>query len=309
MQLRVFVEPQQGTNYRRLMLLAQEAERLGFDAFFSSDHYLHMGDGDPLPGPIDAWTTLAGLARDTTTIRLGTLVTPVTFRRPGPLAITVSQIDAMSNGRIELGLGAGWFDTEHTAYGIPFHSMGRRFDMLEEQLGVITGLWSTPADQTFDFSGEHYTIADSPALPKPVQKPHPPIVMGGFGPKRTPRLAAAFAQEYNTPFVDPDSFADARGRVMAACEARDRNPASMIFSAAQVVCCGSDEAEISRRAAKIGREADELRTNGVAGTPEQCAERIRDFAGKGADRVYLQVLDDTDLDHIGLIAAEVMPLL
>jgi len=309
MQLRVFVEPQQGTTYDRLVALAREAERLGFDAFFSSDHYMRMDDGDPLPGPTDAWTTLAGLARDTSTIRLGTLVTPVTFRRPGPLAIAVSQVDAMSGGRVELGLGAGWFDTEHSAHGIPFHTMGTRFDMLEEQLAVITGLWSTPAGERFDFTGDHYTLVGSPALPKPVQTPHPPVVMGGFGPSRTPRLAATFAQEFNTPFVDPDSFADARSRVVAACEARQRDPATMAFSAAQVLCCGADNTEISRRAEAIGRDPDDLRLNGVAGTPEECAEKIRRFDEKGASRVYLQVLDDTDLDHIRLVSAEVMPLL
>ncbi len=307
MQLRVFVEPQQGTTYERLMTLALEAERLGFDAFFSSDHYLRFGDGDPLPGPSDAWTTLAGLARDTTTIRLGTLVTPVTFRRPGPLAIAVAQVDSMSHGRIELGLGAGWFDTEHTAHGIPFHTLGQRFDMLEEQLAVITGLWTTPAGEKFYFDGGHYTLTDSPALPKPIQDPHPPILMGGFGPKRTPRLAATFAQEFNTPFVDADSFDDARGRVAAACESIGRDPASMVYSAAQVLCCGSDEADLSRRAAVIGREVDELRINGVAGTPEECVAKIAGFAAKGASRVYLQVLDDTDLDHIALVASEVMP--
>lgn len=309
MQLRVFVEPQQGTTYQRLMSLALEAEGLGFDAFFSSDHYLRMGDGDPLPGPTDAWTTLAGLARDTSTIRLGTLVTPVTFRRPGPLAITVAQVDAMSAGRVELGLGAGWFDDEHTAHGIPFHTMGERFNMLEEQLAVITGMWTTPTSERFEFNGDHYTLVDSPALPKPVQDPHPPIVMGGFGPKRTPRLTAAYAAEYNTPFVDPDSFADAKSRVVSACEAIGRDPATMTFSAAQVLCCGADEAEVSRRADTIGRKPDELRLNGVAGTPAQCAERIAQFAEKGAERVYLQVLDDTDLDHLALVAAEVMPLI
>jgi len=309
MQLRVFVEPQQGTTYDRLMALAREAEHLGFDAFFSSDHYMRMGDGDPLPGPTDAWTTLAGLARDTSTIRLGTLVTPVTFRRPGPLAIAVAQVDAMSGGRVEFGLGAGWFDTEHSAHGIPFHTMGTRFDMLEEQLAVITGLWSTPEGERFDFAGDHYTLVDSPALPKPVQTPHPPVVMGGFGPTRTPRLAATFAQEFNTPFVDPGSFADARSRVVAACEARQRDPETMVFSAAQVLCCGANDSEISRRAEAIGRDPDDLRLNGVAGAPEECAEKIRRFAEKGASRVYLQVLDDTDLDHIRLVAAEVMPLL
>ncbi len=309
MDLRIFVEPQQGTDYGRLTALAQLADQLGFDAFFSSDHYLNMGDGDGRPGPSNAWTTLAGLARDTTRIRLGTLVTPITFRLPGPLAITVAQVDAMSGGRVELGLGAGWFDEEHANYGIPFPDLKGRFDRLEEQLAIITGLWDTPVGERFDFAGEHYTLERSPALPKPVQTPHPPIVMGGFGPKRTPRLAATYADEFNVPFFPAAAFAAACDNVIAACVARDRDPATMTFSVAQVICCGTDEAEIARRAATIGREVEELRENGIAGTPEECAERLREFSAVGAQRAYLQVLDDTDHDHLNLIAEELAPLL
>ncbi|MEQ8842779.1 MAG: LLM class F420-dependent oxidoreductase [Acidimicrobiales bacterium] len=307
MHLRIFVEPQQGTTYARLRTLAQRAEALGFDGFSTSDHYLHMGDGDGLPGPCDALTTLAGLAGDTERLRLGTLVTPITFRLPGPLAIAVAQIDEMSNGRVELGLGAGWFEEEHRKYGIPFHDLGGRFDRLEEQLAIITGLWETPAGEEFEFSGEHYTIQSSPALAVPTQSPRPPIVMGGFGQKRTPRLAATYADEFNVPFSPAAAFAPVTDNVVAACEARDRDPATMTFSAAQVVCCGTDEAEIARRAAAIGREVPELRENGVAGTPDECVARLREFADAGATRAYLQVLDDTDLDHLELIAAEVAP--
>ncbi|MDW3220014.1 MAG: LLM class F420-dependent oxidoreductase [Acidimicrobiales bacterium] len=309
MDLRIFVEPQQGTTYARLRALAQEAEALGFDAFFTSDHYLNMGDGDGLPGPNDAWTTLAGLARDTERLRLGTLVTPITFRLPGPLAIAVAQVDEMSAGRVELGLGAGWFEDEHRAYGIPFPAIGDRFDQLEEQLAIITGLWETPIGETFSFSGEHYTIDGSPALAVPTQAPRPPIVMGGYGPKRTPRLAATYAQEFNLPFPPSGIYAAFADVVRAACEAQDRDPASMTFSTAQVLCCGEDEGEIERRAAAIGREVDELRENGVAGTPAECADKLRGLAAEGATRVYLQVLDDTDLDHIRLVAAAVAPLL
>jgi F420-dependent oxidoreductase-like protein len=309
MDLRIFVEPQQGTTYTRLRTLAQRAESLGFDAFFTSDHYLNMGDGDGLPGPCDAWTTLAGLARDTNRIRLGTLVTPITFRLPGPLAITVAQVDEMSDGRVELGLGAGWFDAEHTAYGIPFPDLGGRFDRLEEQLEIITGLWETPVGETYDFVGTHYTLEASPALAVPTQSPRPPIVMGGFGPKRTPRLAATYADEFNVPFFPSAAFASAAANVIAACEARDRDPATMVFSAAQVVCCGRTDDEIARRAAAIGREVDDLRENGVAGTPDECAAKLREFADAGATRAYLQVLDDTDLEHLDLIAADVAPQL
>jgi len=309
MDLRIFVEPQQGTTYARICNLAQRAESLGFDAFFTSDHYLHMGEGDGMPGPCDAWTTLAGLARDTSRLRLGTLVTPVTFRLPGPLAIAVAQVDEMSNGRVELGLGAGWFDAEHTAYGIPFPDLGGRFERLEEQLAIITGLWDTPVDDTFDFDGTHYSLHGSPALAVPTQSPRPPIVMGGFGPKRTPRLAATYADEFNVPFFPSAAFSAATDNVIAACERRDRDPSTMIFSVAQVVCCGADEAEITRRAAAIGRSVEDLRENGVAGTPDECIAKLREFAEAGATRAYLQVLDDTDLDHLELIAAEMAPAL
>jgi F420-dependent oxidoreductase-like protein len=307
MQIRIFTEPQQGASYDDLLAVALEAERLGFDAFFRSDHYLKMGDVPGDPGPSDAWITLAGLARDTTTIRLGTLVTAATFRLPGPLAISVATVDAMSGGRVELGLGSGWFDDEHHAYGIPFPSLGERFDRFEEQLAVITGLWGTPAGETFDFDGEHYQLSGSPALPKPVQSPRPPILIGGGGPKRTPRLAATYADEFNVPFSSTDDTGAAFDRVRAACETIDRDPGELVFSAAQVVCVGADEAEVARRAAAIGRQPDELRANGAAGTPAEAVERLRAYADLGATRAYLQVLDLSDLDHLALIAEEVVP--
>ena len=307
MQIRIFTEPQQGATYDDLLAVARESERLGFDAFFRSDHYLKMGDVFGDPGPSDAWITLAGLARDTSTIRLGTLVTAATFRLPGPLAIAVANVDAMSGGRIELGLGSGWFDDEHHAYGIPFPSLGERFDRLEEQLAIITGLWGTPAGETFSFDGVHHQLRDSPALPKPVQSPRPPIIIGGGGAKRTPRLAATYADEFNLPFSSLDDTRAAFDRVRAACEARDRNPDELVYSAAQVVCVGADEAEVARRAAAIGRQPDELRANGAAGTPDEVVARLRAFAELGATRAYLQVLDLGDLDHLALIAEEVVP--
>ena len=230
-----------------------------------------------------------------------------TFRLPGPLAIAVANVDAMSGGRVELGLGSGWFDDEHHAYGIPFPSLGERFDRLEEQLAIITGLWGTPAGETFSFDGVHHQLRDSPALPKPVQSPRPPIVIGGGGPKRTPRLAATYADEFNLPFSSLDDTRAAFDRVRAACEARDRDPDELVYSAAQVVCVGADEAEVERRAAAIGRQPDELRANGAAGTPDEVVARLRAFAEFGATRAYLQVLDLGDLDHLALIAEEVVP--
>lgn len=306
MELRVFTEPQQGATYDDLLEVARTAERLGYGAFFRSDHYLHMS-GDGGPGPSDAWITLAGLARDTETIRLGTMMTSATFRQPGPLAITVAGVDQMSGGRVELGIGAGWFEAEHTAYGIPFPSVSERFDRFEEQLELITGLWTAEPGSPFEHEGRFYPVQDSPALPKPAQQPHPPVLIGGLGKKRTPALAATYADEFNLPFVDLETTRAQFARVREACEAIDRDPATMRWSNALVLCCGADEAELARRAAAIGREVDELRENGLAGTPQEVVDKIGAYAEQGAERVYLQVLDLADLDHLELVAAEVMP--
>jgi F420-dependent oxidoreductase-like protein len=306
MDLRIFCEPQQGASYDELLALALAAEEGGFGAFIRSDHYLKMGNVSGLPGPTDAWITLAGLARDTTRIRLGTLLTAGTFRLPGPLAISVAQVDAMSAGRVELGLGAGWFEDEHTAYGIPFPSLGERFDRLEEQLAIITGLWTTEVGSTFSFSGKHYQLTNSPALPKPVQSPRPPIIVGGHGKKRTPRLAAKFADEFNVPFAPYDVSKTQFLLVDEACESIGRDPSSVIRSVALVVCCGRDDAEVARRAAHIGREVDELTKNGLTGTPELLLEKIATYNELGVSRIYLQVLDVHDLDHVRLIAEEVL---
>lgn len=307
MQLRIFTEPQQGADYQTLLNVATAAERLGFDGFFRSDHYLKMGSVTGLPGPTDAWITLAALATATTRIRLGTLVSPVTFRYPGPLAIAVAQADQMSGGRIELGIGTGWFDAEHNAYGIPFPSLGDRFAMLDEQLAIITGLWTTTVGESFSFTGKHYTVTDSPALPKPAQQPRPPVIIGGGGQKRTPRIAAAYADEYNAAFDRVPGTQAAFERVRAAVSAAGRPADSMVYSIAQVACCGRDQAEIEARAAAIGREPDELRENGLAGTPDEIVGKLRQFAEIGTQRVYLQVLDLTDLEHLELLAEQVLP--
>ena len=305
--LRIFTEPQQGATYDTLLAVAQRAEALGFGAFFRSDHYLKMGEVSGLPGPTDAWITLAGLARDTSTIRLGTLVTPVTFRFPGPLAISVAQVDQMSGGRVELGLGAGWYEQEHTAYAIPFPGLGARFDDLTDQLAIVDGLWRTPIGETFTYTGTVHSVVDSPALPKPAQA-RLPIVMGGGGKHRTPKLAARYASEFNTPFVPLDFFTKQCDRVRAACDDIGRTD-PMVYSAALIVCAGRDEAEVARRAAAIGREPGELRQNGAAGTVDEVAATLRRWADAGAERIYLQVLDLDDLDHLDLIAHEIAPLL
>jgi F420-dependent oxidoreductase-like protein len=306
---RVFVEPQQGASYADQLAVARAAEDLGYSAFFRSDHYLAMS-GDGSPGPTDSWVTLAGIACETSSIRLGTLVTSATFRYPGPLAIAVAQVDEMSAGRVEFGLGAGWFEAEHQAYAIPFQPLSERFDRLTEQLHIITGLWTTPPGETFDYTGSHYSVVDSPALPKPTQSPHPPIIIGGSGAKRTPALAAEFAAEFNIPFVPLDTATTQFQRVEAAVEKAGRPADSMIYSAAFVVCAGRDEAEIARRAEAIGREVDELRSNSaVVGTAGEIVDKLGAWTEAGVQRVYLQLLDMSDLAHLEFFATEVIPQL
>lgn len=304
----MFTEPQQGASYEDLLAVARRAEALGFGAFFRSDHYLTMG-GEGLPGPSDAWITLAGLARETSTIRLGTLVSSATFRLPGPLAISVAGVDQMSGGRVELGIGAGWFAPEHTAYGIPFAGLGERFDSLEEQLAIIDGLFRTPAGKHFTGGGPRWQVRESPALPKPVQPGGPPIIVGGMGKRRTPRLAARYAAEYNAAFTTTSEFGAQVERVADACVQLDRDPASIIHSCVIVVCCGETEEDFLRRAAAIGREPQELQAHGAAGTVPEVIETLRAWADAGAQRIYLQVLDLSDLDHLDLIAEQVAPAL
>jgi F420-dependent oxidoreductase-like protein len=307
MRLRIFTEPQQGASYATLRRVAIAAEDLGFDAFFRSDHFLKMGNVSGLPGPTDSWATLAALATETSRIRLGTLVTSATFRLPGPLAVTVAQVDEMSGGRVELGLGAGWYEAEHRAYGVPFPPLGERFDRFAEQLAIITGLWETPEGQTFSFDGTYYQVENSPALPKPAQRPRPPVIIGGSGPRRTPALAARYANEFNANFASPRDSGAQYARVLEACQREGREPSSIGFSTAQTVCCGKDEAELRRRSAAIGRDLADVRSGGLAGTPSEIVDKIGEFAEAGATTVYLQVIDLDDIGHLELIAAGVLP--
>ena len=302
MDFRIFIEPQQGTTYDRILALATHAESLGFNGFFTSDHYLKMGASDGLPGPTDAWTTLAGLARDTSNIRLGTLVSPVTFRHLGSLAISVAQIDQMSEGRVELGLGAGWYEEEHKAQGLPFPDIATRFDLLEESLEVLNAIWNLEKGEFFNNQGKRVQFENSMGLPKPKQDPGPPIIMGGIGQRRTPNLVAKYASEYHTPFVSPDTFDSLVGVVKDKCEELGRNPKDLIYSCAQVFCCGDEETIFSKRALTIGREVGELRVNGLAGTPDEVIRRAEEFKQNGCDRLYLQILDDCDLEHLDLAA-------
>jgi F420-dependent oxidoreductase-like protein len=309
--LRIFTEPQQGATYETLLAAARAAEDGGFDGFFRSDHFLPDSSfpaaGLGLPGPSDAWITLGALARETSRIRIGTLMTAATFRHPGLLAINVAGVDAMSNGRVEFGIGAGWFEEEHRAYGIPFPDWAERFDRLSEQLQIMTGLWTAPTGECFSFAGRYYTLVDAPGLPKPIQAPHPPILIGGLGTRRTPDLAARYAAEFNVAFADLQTTAAQFDRVRMACEAAGRDPASIVMSAALQLCCGRNDAELSRRAAAIGAALDRLRNYGLAGSPAQIVDRLGTFAAIGADRVYLQLLDLHDLDQLALVATDVLP--
>jgi F420-dependent oxidoreductase-like protein len=306
MDLRIFTEPQQGATYQDLLAVAQRTQECGFEGFFRSDHVMTIGAGDGLPGPTDAWASLAGIARETAGIRLGTLVSPATFRLPGVLAIQVAQIDQMSGGRVELGLGAGWFEAEHRAYGIPFPDTRTRFDRFEEQLEIITGLWGTEPGKTFSYSGQEYTLTDSPALPKPVQNPIP-IIIGGGGKVRTPRLAARFAAEYNVGFATPETAAASFARVRRACGDAGRDPDSLVYSWMGTTLVGRDQAELSRRADAAGTNLADTRHSGLAGSAEEVLQRIGELAEAGVSRLYLQIYDLSDLDHLDLIAAEVLP--
>jgi F420-dependent oxidoreductase-like protein len=305
MDLRIFTEPQQGATYGDLLAVARTAEDAGYDGFFRSDHYLAMGEASGEPGPTDTWVSLGGLALQTRRLRLGTLMSAATFRLPGPLAVAAAQVDEMSGGRIELGLGTGWFEAEHSAYGIPFPALSERFERLTEQLEIITGLWESSG--AFSYAGRHYRLADSPALPKPVQRPRPPVLVGGHGVRRTPGLAARFADEFNLPFAPLDTSREQFERVRAACSAAGRASASLRLSNALVLCCGRDDAELARRAQAIGRQVDELRASGLAGSPAEIVDKIGRYAEIGASRIYLQTLDLSDLDHLTLVAGEVMP--
>ena len=302
MEFRIFTEPQQGAGYHRLATLAKHAEQKGFNGFFVSDHYHVMGEIDPRQGPTDAMTTLAGLARDTDEIRLGTLVCSSTFRQPGRLAIIAAEIDQMSSGRLELGVGAGWFDREHEALGINFPPLGERFDRMEDQLAILELFKIVSPDTTFDYAGKTISLKNCLPIPKSTQKPGIPVIVGGGGPKRTPYLAARFADEFNLPFSSPDNFQAQVNRVKGACETIGRDPNSLTYSVAQVLCVGESEDELIRRASSIGRELSDLIENGVAGTLDQARARIQAFHDVGATRIYLQVLDEDDLDHISLLS-------
>jgi F420-dependent oxidoreductase-like protein len=297
MDLRAFTEPQQGATFAQLLAVAQRAEQLGYSGFFRSDHYVHIGGG-PRPDVTDAWVTLGALAGQTSSIRLGTLMSSATFRLPGPLAVAAAQVDVMSGGRLEIGLGSGWYEREHRALGIPFPDLKERFDRFAEQLEILHGLWTAPEGSSFDYDGRYYKLEQCPVMFRPVQQPHPPILIGGHGARRTPALAARFAAEFNVPAATLGPTAEQFARVDAACEEIGRDPGSLTRSVWVTVCIGRDEAEFTRRAAAIGRDPGELREHSMAGVPAEARATLGRFKEIGVSRVYLQFLDVDDLDHL-----------
>jgi F420-dependent oxidoreductase-like protein len=310
-RLRVLMEPRHGSRYDEILALALATEEAGFDAFFRSDHLMGVDPNDLTYRPTDCWTTLGGLARETSRVRLGALVGAATFRQPGILATILASVDEMSGGRVELGIGTGWYEREHAAFGIPFPPRRERFDRLEEQLEVITGLWRAPfGDETgFSFAGEHYRVEANRTPPRPTQNPHPPIIIGGTGPKRTPAIAARYADEFNGALLVGDNDGSQLRERFAvferACEAIGRDPATARRSAVLPVACGATPAEVERRASVMGSEL--MRSTAATGSPAEVTDRIGQLADAGADTVYLHIYDIHDLDHIALIGAEVLP--
>ena len=323
MECRIFTDPSNGATYDDLLESAKLAEEFGYAGFFLSDHYLpFVGDGRP--GPTDVWTTLAGLARETSRMRLGSLVTSVTFRHPGPLAIVVAQVDAMSQGRIEFGVGAGYFEPEHLAYGIPFPPVAQRFDRLAEALELITGLWKSPGGQRYSFNGKCFQLIDSPALPKPWQQPGPPVILGGIGKKRTPALAARFADEFNlqtsrrrAPLdqhkseLKSEDVAEQIKLVRTAAEAIGRNPAEIVFSMSALMGVGHTRGQVAAALDpdNFGSQAFDGTT--LSGSPAQIVDQLGPYLELGISRVYIRAPTrmPTLAGNFELFADEVLPQL
>ncbi len=307
MRVRVLLEPRYGATYDQLAAMARTAEEAGFDAFFRSDHYLGIDADDTSLVPTDSWTTIGGLARETSVVRLGTLMTAATFRHPGQLAVEVATADAMSGGRVELGIGTGWYEREHRYFGLPFPPTGERFDRLEEALAIVTGLWTTPPGERFSFEGRHWRIDGCANFPRSSQRPRPRIIVGGVGPKRTPRIAARYADEFNAALSGSDSgVVDNFRRI---CEEMGRDPATVTISTVVPVSCGTSQEEAEMRRDRLGDAGRRLLAAGVVGTPNDVIARVEASRTLGADVVYFHVYDGEDLDHIRLLGAEVVPAL
>jgi F420-dependent oxidoreductase-like protein len=310
MRFALMIEPQQGLTYAEQLAVARHAEAAGFEALFRSDHY------ESFPGPTDnpttdAWAVIAGLARETQRIQLGTLVSPVTFRLPGNIAKVAATVHEMSGGRIELGLGTGWHDSEHQRYGFPFPPISDRADMLEEQLQIVRGLWTEP--DGWSFKGRHYSIDDSLFRPKPV--PRPRILVGGGGTPRSMRIAARWADEFNLSSSTPQLARDKYAALTAVCEAAGRDPASLTRSAMVGVLVGATAGELRGREKTVltalGQDAgsgwlDERRQRWIYGTPEEARARIERYADAGVERMMLQDFVPRDLEMIDLLGQEIV---
>jgi len=309
------IEGQEGVTWEQWCALAEACETHGVDALFRSDHYISQADES---GNVahDAWTTLAALAARTTTLRFGTLVSPATFRLPALLANAAATVDHVSGGRIELGLGAGWMEREHRAFGFPFPETSVRLEMLAEQLEIVHRLWT---EERVDFHGRHYTLEDAPGRPKPVQRPRPRLLVGGSGTRGSAEPAARFADEYNSPFVSPEDYATIRAKVVGACERAGRDPATMQFSTMTGCLIGSTRDEALERArqlyGRIARDVDfetwieRYAQRSIIGSVEEAAARLREYEEAGCERVMLQHLLHADLEPVRLIGRELAPAL
>jgi F420-dependent oxidoreductase-like protein len=313
MRLCLMIEGQEDVTWPQWIALAETCERVGLEGLFRSDHYVSVDEG-ATRGSLDAWTTLAGLAARTERIRLGTMVSPATFRHPSVLGRAATTVDHISGGRAELGLGAGWYEREHRAFGFPFASLGERMEVFEEQTEIIVGQWTT---ESFSYSGRHYRLDDCAALPRPLQRPHPPVIIGGSGKRRTVEVAARLGQEYNVVGPTVDECRALRGRMDEACARHGRDPATLVLSAMCTVVVGADTAEAEARAQRLvdlgfeqGDGASLLAQNRdtwVCGTVDEAVTRLRELADAGVERMMLQHLLHDDLDAVELFGRELVP--
>lgn len=307
------VEGQEGVSWDEWIALGEAVERAGLEGLFRSDHYVSTINETGL-GSLDAWATLAGLAAVTKRIRLGTMVSPATFRHPSILAKMTTTVDHISGGRVELGMGAGWFEKEHTTFGFDFPATSERMEILAEQIEIVHGEWS---EDVFSFDGAYYSLEEVHALPKPVQQPHPPLIVGGSGGAKSIALAARWADEYNTLFATSDEVRRRRSRLDEAFEKAGRDPSQLTLSMMTTCIVGADESELEQRVANVlertGNDStpqeyiEKVAGQRVVGTLEQAEERLRSLENAGLERIMLQHLNHTDLDmvaQLGTLASQ-----
>ena len=306
MLVRVLMEPRHGATYDRIVAMAKATEEAGFDAFVRGDHYLGIDSTDPEYRPTDSWTSLAGVALETSRIKLGTLMTAGTFRHPAVVANAVATVDQMSGGRVIMGIGTGWYEREHTAFGIPF-PIGERFDRLDEEMQILNGLWTTPLGEPFSFEGRFWQLEEARNFPVLVQKPRPPIVIGGTGPRRTPLMAAKYADEFNSG--GGAGTAERFANVRRVCEEIGRDPSTLRMSVTTQVICGSTRAEAQERLERLGDPGRRMLSRGPLGDVPTVVGALHELKAAGAEIAYLHIFDIDDLEHLRLIGAEVIPQL